>query len=81
VQVPLWQLSAPLHTLPSGHGVPWATGVLPQPKIGSQVSVVQTLLSLQLSDVPARQMPPWHASLPLQTLPSAQGVPLTTGAF
>ena len=81
VQVPPWQVSAPLHTLPSVHGVPLRTGVLAQPKTGSQVSVVQTLESLQLRTVPAVQVPPWQVSLPLQTLPSAQVVPFTTGVF
>jgi len=78
---PLWQVSLPLHTLASAHGVPFSTAACVQPKTGSQVSVVHTLLSLQLSAVPAVQAPAWQVSLPLHTLPSAHGVPFTSGAF
>jgi hypothetical protein len=76
---PLWQVSLPLQTFPSAHAVPSLTGVLVQPKTGSQVSVVQTLLSLHEGGLPAVQAPLWHVSLPLQTSPSGQGVPFTTG--
>jgi hypothetical protein len=79
VQVPLWQVSAPLQTLASLHGVPFATEVVVQPKMGSQLSVVQGLPSLQLSAVPAVQAPLWHVSAPLHTLPSLHEVPLITG--
>jgi hypothetical protein len=57
VQTPLWQLSAPLQTLPSAHDVPFSTGVFVQPNAGSQESVVQTLESLQLMVVPGVQVP------------------------
>jgi hypothetical protein len=57
VHVPPWQVSPPLQTLPSLHEVPFSTGVLAQPVTGSQLSVVQTLPSLQLSGVPAPQAP------------------------
>jgi hypothetical protein len=40
------------------------------------VFVVQALLSLQTRAVPARHVPYWHVSDPLQTLPSLQDVPL-----
>jgi hypothetical protein len=80
VQVPPWQVSLPLHTLPSPHDVPFSTGVLAQPKTGSQLSVVQTLLSLQLRAVPAVQVPLWQVSLPLHTLLSGHAVPLATDA-
>jgi hypothetical protein len=56
-QVPLWQVSAPLQTVASAHEVPLARFACWQPRIGSQVSVVQALLSLQLSAVPAVQTP------------------------
>ena len=79
VQVPLWQVSAPLQTLASLHGVPFATEVVVQPKRGSQLSVVQGLLSLQSRAVPAVQVPLWQVSAPLHTLPSLHEVPLSTG--
>jgi len=81
VQVPAWQVSLPLHTLPSGHAVPFSTAVWVQPKAESQLSAVQTLLSLQLSAVPAVHTPLWQDSLPLHTLPSLQEVPFNTGMF
>jgi hypothetical protein len=43
--------------LPSGQAVPFVTAVFVQPKDGLHESVVQTLLSLQLSGVPAVQTP------------------------
>ena len=44
-----------------------------QPLAGLHVSVVQTLPSLQLSAAPGTQLPPEHASLVVQALPSLQG--------
>jgi hypothetical protein len=81
VQVPLWQTSLPLQTVPSPHAVPFSTGVCEQPTTGSQLSVVQTLLSLQLRAVPAVHVPLWQVSAPLQTLPSPQAVPFATAVF
>jgi hypothetical protein len=78
---PAWQVSAPLQTLPSTHGVPLSTGLLEHPKMGSQPSVVHTFESSQLRAVPAVHRPTWQVSVPLQTLPSLHGVPLTTGPF
>jgi hypothetical protein len=80
-QVPAWHVSFPLHTLPSGQAVPFETGVLEQPNTGSQESVVQTLLSLQLSGVAGVQVPLWQVSLPLQIFPSGQAVPFSTGVL
>jgi hypothetical protein len=77
-QTPAWQVSAPLHTFPSLHDVPFTTGTFRQPATGSQLSVVQTLLSLQLSGVPAVHTPAWHVSVPLQRSPSGQGVPFVS---
>jgi len=79
VQVPPWQLSAPLHRLPSRHAVPFVTAEFTQPVVVLQLSVVQTLLSLQLSAVPAVQVPFWQVSAPLQTLLSLHDVPFRTG--
>jgi hypothetical protein len=80
-QTPVWHVSLPLQTLPSPHGVPLTTGVLVHPKTGSQLSAVQRLPSVQLRAVPAMQVPLWHVSSPLQTLPSVQDEPLRSGAF
>jgi hypothetical protein len=79
LHVPLWQLSAPLQALPSRQGVPLARGAFAQPKTALQVSPVHGLPSPQASGVPAAQAPAWQVSLPLQTVPSAQGVPLSIG--
>jgi hypothetical protein len=79
-QTPLWHVSFPLQTFPSLHELPSATALLAQPKTGSQLSVVQAFPSSQLSVVPPRQDPLWQVSLPLHTFPSAQDVPLSTGA-
>ena len=51
-------------------------GAVVQPLVGSQESAVQLLPSLQTSAVPALQLPDWHVSAPLQTLPSPHAVPL-----
>src|SRR3989442_1025728 len=80
VQTPAWQVSAPLHALPSLHEVPFASAVCRQPASGSQVSAVHGLASLQLSAVPARQRPAWHVSAPLHALPSLHEVPFATAA-
>jgi hypothetical protein len=79
VQDPPWQVSLPLQTLPSLHAVPLGTAVFVHPESGLQASTVQTLPSLQLSAVPAVQVPLWQVSSPLQKLPSRHGVPLATG--
>jgi hypothetical protein len=81
VQVPAWQVSAPLQTVASAHEVPFATATCWQPRTGSQLSVVQTLPSLQFGGVPAVQLPLWQVSAPLQTVASAHDVPFATGGF
>jgi len=78
VHTPDWHVSAPLHTLPSLHEVPFASTVCRHPLSGSQVSVVHGLLSLQLSAVPAMQAPAWQVSAPLHTLPSLHEVPFVS---
>src|SRR2546426_941564 len=75
---PAWHVSAPLHTLPSLHEVPFATGECWQPCTGSQVSVVQGLPSLQLGSVPGVQTPAWHVSVPLHAFPSLHEAPFAT---
>ena len=81
VQVPAWQVSAPLQTSPSAQEVPSATGVFWHPSTASQESAVQGLPSSQFSGVPAVQVPAWQVSDPLQTSPSAQDAPSATGTF
>src|SRR5262249_42446214 len=74
VQVPAWQVSAPLHRLPSLHDVPLTTAVCRQPSTGSQESVVHGLPSSQLDGVPEVQRPAWQVSTPLHTVAAWQGV-------
>src|SRR5262249_13037168 len=75
---PAWHVSVPLQRLPSGHGVPSATGTCAHdPPGATHESVVQGLLSSQLGGVPAVQMPPWQVSAPLQALPSEHEVPVS----
>ena len=57
VHVPLWQISAPLHTVASAQDVPFATGVWRQLKSGSQPSVVHGLPSSHVGAVPAVHTP------------------------
>src|SRR5439155_978749 len=57
VQLPFWQVSLPLHTLPSLHDVPFGTAVCLQPATGSHVSVVHAFASSHFSGVPAVQTP------------------------
>ena len=80
-QMPPWQVSAPLQTVASAHGVPFRTAVFWQPNVGLQESEVQTLESLQLRVVPGAQVPDWQVSAPLQTLPSLHDVPFVTFVF
>src|SRR3989454_1068824 len=75
VQIPDRQVSAPLHTLPSLHEVPFASAVCRHPLTGSQVSVVHGLLSLQLWSYPPGHPPAWHFSPPLPASPSLHEVP------
>jgi hypothetical protein len=81
VHTPLWQVSSPSQASPSAQEDPFGTAVVRHPVAGSQLSVVQTLPSLQVSGVPAVQAPLWQVSLPLHTLPSAQAVPFRTGVL
>jgi hypothetical protein len=81
VQVPAWQVSAPLHTFPSEHAVPLATAVFWHPETALHVSVVHGFESLQLSAAPAVQVPDWQVSLPLHTVESAHEEPLGNAGF
>jgi hypothetical protein len=79
-QVPAWQVSVPLHALPSLQDVPFPTAVCAHPVTGSQVSVVQGLLSSQSREAPGEQVPDEQVSAPLQTSPSGQEVPSARSA-
>jgi len=84
---PAWQVSAPLHWLPSEQLVPFATGVWVH-VLALQASVVQGFPSLQSAAVmhctqlgmgcPV-QVPFRQASMFVQGLPSEQAVPSATG--
>jgi hypothetical protein len=66
--------SASLHADPSGR-----TEFEHTPVPGLQVSVVQVLLSLQLTGSEPAHAPDWHESVCVHAFPSEQGAPL--GAF
>jgi hypothetical protein len=70
-----------LHAFPSGHAVPFVTAGFWQPVVGLQESVVQGFESLQLSAVPAAQVPDWQVSGPSQALPSEHEVPFATAVL
>ena len=72
LHAPLEQLSPLVQALPSLQVPPMALWV--QPLVVSQPSAVQTLPSSQPIAVPL-QLPCLHASLAVQALPSAQGMP------
>jgi hypothetical protein len=75
VQVPAWQVSAPLQASPSLHELPFGAVACWQPDTGSQVSVVHGFESSQLGTLPAVQPPAWQVSAPLQALPSLHELP------
>jgi hypothetical protein len=86
-QVPLTHVSVPLHGFPSLH-VPlpahaWQpdTSTCRQPFWARQLSLVQGLLSLQLSGPADWQAPPAHVSVPLHTLPSSHDAPSLAGGL
>jgi hypothetical protein len=82
VHAPAWQVSAPLHTVPSAQLVPFATAALWHPSTGSQLSAVHGLPSSQASGVPAVQLPDWQLFVPLHTVPStSHDVPFATGVL
>ena len=73
-------VSAPLQILASAQDVPASTALCVTPLTESQLSEVQGLPSSNVGGVPRTQVPPaLQVSLPLQALPSEQGVPTATG--
>ena len=75
LQAELAHTSPTVHALPSVHGR--VLGVLAQPVLASQLSLVQGLLSLQLTEAPAVHTPELQASLALHTEPSASQAPFS----
>jgi hypothetical protein len=73
-QVPPPQVSPVVHGLPSSHA--FVLFVKTQPVAGLQLSVVQTLLSLQTTGVPGLQTPPPQTSPAVQALPSSHALVL-----
>jgi hypothetical protein len=72
--VPLRQESPTVQAFPSLQEA--VLLVYAQPVAGAQVSVVQTFPSSQFSAAPPTHVPPLHASLVVQALPSLQGAVL-----
>src|SRR4029077_20040115 len=70
---PCRHASPSVHWSPSSHAAPSAL-VKVHPAVGSQVSVVHTLPSSQVTASP-RQLPPAHASRCVQAFPSSHAVP------
>ncbi len=68
--LPLLQASLAVQGSPSSHGL--VLGLNTQPAMGSQLSVVQELLSLQGRGAPATHRPPPHLSFCVHKLPSSQ---------
>ena len=68
LQTPNAQTSPELQSLPSLQAL--VLNVVVQPSAGSQLSVVQGLLSLQLAAAPPAHVPPAHASPTVHALPS-----------
>jgi len=71
---PAAQTSPVVQAFASSHGVPSA-GVCVQPLAGSQVSLVQTFPSSQVTGLPTHP-PAAQTSAVVQALPSSHGVPL-----
>jgi hypothetical protein len=80
---PPWQVSRPLHLLPSSQLVPfgWA-GFEQLPLFGSQVPTVwQRSSAVHVTAVPAAHEPLWQVSRPLHLFPSSQLVPSVCGGL
>src|SRR5262249_38909384 len=71
MQEPPRQAPLCVQRLPSSQGVRSASVACVQPEAGSQPSVVQVLLSLQLRAGPPVQVPPAQVSAVVQALPSS----------
>src|SRR2546428_7222534 len=76
-QLPLWQVSVCVQTLPSLHGVPFvAVGVEQLPVAGLHVPATwHWSRAVQVTGLLPTQLPLWQVSVCVQALPSVQGVP------
>jgi hypothetical protein len=77
VQMPFWQVSLMVQALPSLQLVPLVllvTGHIPVDGTHAP-TVMQAVGAGHVTGTPATQTPFWHVSIPLQRLPSLQGVP------
>jgi hypothetical protein len=79
VQVPAWQVSVPLQSVPSRQGVPSVTGGFWQPRSESQLSAVQTFPSSQFGGGPPIQIPLTQESAVVQASESLQLKPSLSG--
>src|SRR5262245_18069476 len=78
--IPFWQLSPMVQMLPSSHAVPLVTYECEHiPVEGAQESLVQGLLSSQLTGRPGRQRPPWQVSRPSHSVALSHDVPSAAG--
>src|SRR4051794_14533313 len=68
------QVSSRVHGLPSAHAAP-SLGACTHPAEGLQESSEHGLSTTQSIALPARQVPLWQTSGPLQALPSSQAEP------
>jgi hypothetical protein len=68
-----------VQAFPSSQGVFSGRLTFVQPVAGTQLSSVQTLLSLQFSAAPGRHTPLWQLSFCVQTLLSLQGASFGRG--
>src|SRR5438552_1828342 len=83
VQDPAWQVSPVVHTLPSEHAVPFATGTGfgHTPVAGSQLATAWHWSGAGHTVPAPLHTPAWHVSPVVQALPSLHAVPLATGGF
>jgi hypothetical protein len=83
LQTPPWQVSRPLHLLPSSQSAPSPRAGFEQvPVLGAQVPTLwQRSRTVQLTAVPAAHRPLLQVSMPLHLLPSSQLVPSACDGF
>jgi len=79
VHVPFWQVSVCVHAFESVHAVPLVTGVCFTPATGSQLSVVQGLLSSIGTVLPGWHVLDWQLSPAVHALPSLHVAPFGLG--
>jgi hypothetical protein len=75
LQVPLWQVSTPLHALPSLHEVPSATGECDTAPLASQPSAVHGFLSSMVAIADPLQLPPEQVPAVVPTPPAQEAAP------